>query len=132
MSELLHRCRTKATTAEGDHLRHSLSWIVSRRAPLVLYADRLECGDWTIPYEDVEGAVLVSFWSFPLPGHILRLRAHGRTYQFGLDRNRFWKGELPLGFGVGDEAMAAGQNCPTGMLQQRTSYQRCWLKCLAP
>ena len=96
MSELLHRCLTKATTAEGDHLRHSLSWVTARRAYLMVFEDRLECRDWVIACGDIEEAVLFSVFAFPLPGHVLRVRALSKTYQFGLNRNRFWKGDLPF------------------------------------
>ena len=44
MSEPIHRCLTKATTAEGRDVRRSLSWIVSRRAFLILGAQLNKTG----------------------------------------------------------------------------------------
>ncbi|MEM9906117.1 MAG: hypothetical protein AAF921_13950 [Cyanobacteria bacterium P01_D01_bin.44] len=58
MSKLLHRYMTKATIAEGDHIRRSFNWVMSRRGLLKVYDDRLACGDWDIPYADIEEAVL--------------------------------------------------------------------------
>lgn len=95
--ERLHRCMTKATTAEGDDVRHSLSWVLARRALLEVWPDRLVCGDWTIRYDEIRGAVLFSVRSsFLIPGYVLRIR-HGKDiYQFGLNWGRFWKGDLPF------------------------------------
>lgn len=94
---LLHKCMTKATTAEGDALRHSQNWVMARRATLQVWDDRLVCGDWTIPYSTIREAVLISIRStFFIPGYVLRVRTDDRTYQFGLNPGRFWRGELPF------------------------------------
>lgn len=97
MSKLLYKCMTKATTAEGDQIRHSLSWAVSRRGSLKVYSDRLECGDWVIPNSEIQKAVLTSVRStLFLPGYILRVETKEKSYQFGLNGGRFWKSELPF------------------------------------
>ncbi len=31
-----------------------------------------------------------------IPGYVLRVKANGVTYQFGLNWGRFWQGELPF------------------------------------
>ena len=96
MANLLHQCMTKATIAEGGELRHSLNWVTSRRGLLKVFADRLECGDWAIPYGDVEEATLFRVRQLFIPCYVLRVKAGGRTYQFGLNPGRFWGGELPF------------------------------------
>jgi hypothetical protein len=65
---------------------------------LKLYADRLECGDWTIRYDDIREAVLSSFRSpiLRIAGYVLAVRTDTDTYHFGLNGWRYWKGELPL------------------------------------
>jgi len=94
---LLHSCVTKATTAEGDALRRSLNWVLARRAFLQVWSDRLVCGDWTIPYDTILESVLYSIRSpFFIPGYILRVRTADRTYQFGLNAGKFWRGDLPF------------------------------------
>ena len=94
---LLHKCMTKATTAEGDTLRHSQNWVMARRAILQVWSDRLICGDWIIPYDAIREAVLFSIRStFFIPGYILKVRTDDRTYQFGLNAGRFWRGDLPF------------------------------------
>ena len=87
---LLHKCMTKATTAEGNALRHSENWLVSRRATLQVWSDRLVCGDWIIPYSIIVEAVLVSTRQMLIPCYILRVRTADRTYQFGLNPGRYW------------------------------------------
>ena len=97
MSEPLHKCMTKATTAEGDQVRYSPNWIVARRAILKIFDDRIECGDWTIPLSKISDAVLVTFrGNFFLEAHLLRIDTAEKTYHFGLNAGEFWKGELPF------------------------------------
>jgi hypothetical protein len=87
MSELLHKCMTKATTAEGDQRKYGPNWVISRRGSLKIFDDRLECGDWRIDYTEIKDAVLCSFRSFFLriPGYILTVETNDRTYHFGLN-----------------------------------------------
>lgn len=96
MGDMLHRCMTKATIAEGNDLRHSLNWALSRRAFLKVYPDRLECGDWIIPYHEMNEAILFRTRQLFIPCCVLRVKARGRIYQFGLNPGRFWAGELPF------------------------------------
>jgi hypothetical protein len=84
MNKPLYTCMTKATTAEGENLRCSLNWIVARRAMLKVMPDALVCGDWRIPYDKIDEAVLFSIWSI-FPGFLLRVRVAGTIYQFGLN-----------------------------------------------
>ena len=86
---------TKATTAEGENLRRSLNWVVARRAILKVMPDALVCGDWRIPYNQIDEAILFSIWSI-YPGFLLRVRSGETVYQFGLNWNPFWKRELPF------------------------------------
>jgi hypothetical protein len=99
MSKLLHKCMTKAMTAEGDQRKYGPKWVTSRRASLKVYEDRLECGDWRIDYNEINDAVLYSFRSvfLRLPGYILTVQTDTRTYHFGLNGwGQFWKGNLPF------------------------------------
>ncbi len=86
---------TKATTSEGDDLRHSFNWLVARRGILKVMPDALVCGDWRISYADIDEAVLFSVWSV-LPGFLLRVKSGQTVYQFGLNWHPFWKQELPF------------------------------------
>ena len=93
---LLHKCMTKATTAEGDALRRSANWLLSRRTTLEVWSDRLVCGDWVIPYSAMREAVLFSTRQMLIPCYVLRVRTADRTYQFGLNPSRYWSGDLPF------------------------------------
>ena len=99
MPELLHKCMSKATTAEGDQRKYGPNWVTARRASLKVYDDHLECGDWHIPFSEIKSAVLCSFRSFFLriPGYILTVETADRTYHFGLNGwGSFWKKDLPF------------------------------------
>lgn len=89
---------TKAVIADGDQLRTGLKWIMARRGYLKLYPDRLECGNWTIQYDKIQEATLSSFRSpiLRIPGYVLAVRTDHKTYHFGLNGWRYWKGELPF------------------------------------
>ncbi|ADG68655.1 hypothetical protein Plim_2833 [Planctopirus limnophila DSM 3776] len=95
----LYRCFTKATISTGDQRQYGPRWVTSRRALLRVYEDRLECGNWKIPYGEVTDAVLYSFRStfLRIPGYILTVTTPEKTYHFGLNGwGKFWKGELPF------------------------------------
>ena len=96
MAKPLHRCMTKTTTAEGDCVRHSLNWVLSRRGILEIGTDALACGDWRIPYSEIDDAVLYSVRQMLIPGYVLLIRSQGVVYQFGLNWGRFWSGEMPF------------------------------------
>jgi hypothetical protein len=90
---------TKATTAQGDQRNYGPNWVISRRASLKVFDDRLDCGDWRIDYREIKTAVLCSFRTFFLriPGYILTVETEDRTYHFGLNGwGRFWNGDLPF------------------------------------
>ena len=87
---------TKATTAEGDDIRHSFNWIVSRRGWLRVTSNALICGNWNIPYEAIDEAVLYQTRGMFIPGYVLRIKVDGTIYQFGLNPGRYWKGDLPF------------------------------------
>jgi hypothetical protein len=94
-SELPFRGMTKAVIHEGK-VGRGLHWVTARRALLKVRRDGLQCRDWFIPYDEIEEAVLHSVWPGFIPGYVLVVRAGGKTYQFGLNRSRFWKEDLPF------------------------------------
>ncbi len=96
MPETLHQCMTKATTAEGDDIRHSQNWVTSRRCTLRVATEGLECGDWRIRYSDIREAVLFSTRQLFIPCYVFRVRTDSQVYQFGLNPGTYWKGELPF------------------------------------
>ncbi len=96
MAEVLHSCMTKATTSEGDDVRRSINWAVARRGLLQVRPDALACGDWVIPYSEIDEAILYSVRQMLIPGYVLLVRSRGVVYQFGLNWGRFWMRDLPF------------------------------------
>lgn len=108
MDGVLFRCRVRGTAREGYRVRLSLNWAFARRADLILTESELVCGDWAVPYAEVEDAVLVGV---PVGGGLgeqkrLIVRGRGRVYQFILPfvsvwswkaaADPFWDGPLPF------------------------------------
>ncbi|MDA3936332.1 MAG: hypothetical protein PF636_05635 [Actinomycetota bacterium] len=96
MGQALHECMAKATSAEGDQLQYGVNWSLSRRALLKVYRDRLECGDWTIPYDEVQDATLFSIRQMFIPGYVLKVSTNAAVFHFGLNPGRYWRGRLPF------------------------------------
>jgi hypothetical protein len=87
---------TKGVRGAPEEFEYGLKWITSRRGFLKVFGNRLECGDWRIPYPDFEEAVLFQTRSGIIPCFILKIRTNENTFQFGLNGNRYWKGQLPF------------------------------------
>ena len=85
MSELRHKCWTKATRREAGELRHSAAWAVSRRAWFKVFDDRIECGDWNIALDSVLEAVLFETRQWLIPVFVLQLSTEDVSYQFGFN-----------------------------------------------
>lgn len=81
----MKRFWTKATTRESGKPRRSGAWVTARRGWFKVFADRVECGDWKIPFAAVERAVLYTGRQFFIPVSVLELRSEDRTYQFGFN-----------------------------------------------
>lgn len=104
MHRNIYRCKTKATDREGDLIRFSTNWAFARRGELRLTDRAIECGDWTIPYEDIDDAVLLAIATPWGTSHTLKIKFEGTTYQFQLKSTSswrnvtdpFWLGETPL------------------------------------
>ena len=79
-------CWTKGTDREAGPPRYSHHWVGARRARLVVYGDRLVCGDWVIPIGEIRAATLFEARQLLLiPVFILCVQTDERTYQFGLN-----------------------------------------------
>jgi len=95
-TEPIHRCMTKGVHGAADQFEYGLGWVTSRRATLKVFRDRLECGNWTIPFSSIEQAVLFETKQWFIPCYVLKVRTNDSTYQFGLNPGKFWSGELPF------------------------------------
>ena len=86
MERPLYTCMTKGTDRAEGTPQFGMHWAVSRRGRFKVYPDRVELGDWRIPFASVERAVLYRFPYLPfVSARVLELEAGGRTYQFGFN-----------------------------------------------
>ena len=92
----IYSCMTKGVRGAPEEFEYGLKWITSRRAFLKVFEDRLECGDWNVSYSAIEEAELFQTRSGIIPCFILKARTADNTFQFGLNGNKFWKGDLPF------------------------------------
>ena len=79
----MYRCWTKATDRETGPPRRSQNWVVARRGWFKVFADRLECGDWSIPLGSIRKAVMYEGRSMFMPARVLEVQAERGTFQFG-------------------------------------------------
>lgn len=84
-TEPIHCCMTKGVKGATDQFEYGLSWVTSRRAILKVF-----------PYSAIEQAVLLETKQWFIPCYVLKVQAADSTYQFGLNPNKFWKGDLPF------------------------------------
>jgi len=86
MTGIVYKCWTKAIRGDAGAPRRSARWILSRRAFLEVYPDRIECGDWVIPASEVSDAVLYETRQlFVVPVFVLYIVTAKTTYQFGVN-----------------------------------------------
>lgn len=81
----MRRVFTKATNRERGDPQRSQNWLTSRRGWFEIYPDRVECGNWVIPSDSVERAILYRGRQFFLPVSVLEIATSDSTYQFGFN-----------------------------------------------
>lgn len=87
---------TKGVKGAAESFEYGMSWVTARRAFLTVYNDRIECGDWIIPHRTVSKAILFETRQVFVKCYILKIQTDSDAYQFGLNGNKFWAGELPF------------------------------------
>lgn len=95
-SHTIRRFMTKGVKGAAESFEYGMSWVTARRATLVVHEDRLQCGDWNIPYASISEAILFRTRQMFIPCYILKIRTASDAYQFGLNPSKFWKGSLPF------------------------------------
>lgn len=85
MTRPLYQCWTKATSCESGIPRRSLNWMFARRAWFKVFEDRIECGNWSIPFAQVIGGTVYRAKQLFVPVTILELRTAKSCYQFGFN-----------------------------------------------
>lgn len=83
---LKYRCFCKSiknNTVEEPGYSHK--WVGAKRAWLCVFDDRLECGNWIIPFADVVDVVRFSTRQMGIPVSILSVRTQDNEFQFGIN-----------------------------------------------
>lgn len=80
-----YRCFCKATRDEDGSPRRSFNWVVARRGWFTIFDDRVECGDWTIPFSQVQQAIVYRGKQLFIPATVLHLGTADADYQFGFN-----------------------------------------------
>lgn len=83
--EPIYKCFCKGTNREASSPRRSHNWATAKRAWFRIYEDRVECGEWVIPFNNVERAIVYRTSSLFMPVSILHLTTSGESYQFGFN-----------------------------------------------
>ncbi|REJ74830.1 MAG: hypothetical protein DWQ36_13955 [Acidobacteria bacterium] len=95
-----YRCWTKATKHEAGVPRRSVNWVKARRDWLWFHEDRLTCGDWSIPFAEVDTATLYRVKQLFIRSSVLELTTATDTFQFGLNPWVDPVPHIPLELGV--------------------------------
>jgi hypothetical protein len=95
VGDTLFSCRTKGTDREGWALRYSLNWgaLKVKRSLLTFAKTRILFDEWSIPYTEIEDAVIavVPFrWGLGEARNLM-VKWRGRVYQFQIPPTSRWK-----------------------------------------
>ena len=82
---MLYKCMCKGTNRESSEPRYSQNWFAARRATFKVFTDRIECGDWRIPFAEITGIHLYRSRQMFIPVKILHVTTSSRNYQFGFN-----------------------------------------------
>jgi len=97
MGKVLERFMVKAIKADGEDFKRSSKWVLARRGRLIVKEDEIQMNKWVFPYSEIDEAVLFKTKTlFLITCYILMIKFKGNIYQFGLNPNKFWEGELPF------------------------------------
>lgn len=81
----LYQCWCKATASEDLEPRYSHNWVLARRAQFLVFDNMVKCGDWCIPFDDVQEAIVYHTRQWFIPLRILKLVTKDASYQFGFN-----------------------------------------------
>ena len=82
---MLYKCCCKATNREVSEPRYSHNWVIARRALFKVFEDRIECGNWSIPFSEVTEARLFQTRQMFIPVRMLHITTPSGSYQFGFN-----------------------------------------------
>lgn len=82
----LYKCWTKATNREIGEPRYSVNWIIARRGQFKISENELGCGNWKIPFNEVEKVTVYKIKTFLGVCKFLHITTReGANYQFAFN-----------------------------------------------
>jgi hypothetical protein len=92
-----YQCECRALENQGNEVRLSIEWRLVRRDELRLTSEALEWGSWSVPYEEIEDAMIYRYpliYGYPFcagrPATLV-VWARGKNYHFQLPSiSQFW------------------------------------------
>lgn len=97
MGKIIESCMAKAIKTDSEDFKRSSKWALARRGSLIVKEDELQMNQWVFPYSEIDEVVLFKTKTlFFITCYILMIKFKGDIYQFGLNPNKFWEGELPF------------------------------------
>jgi hypothetical protein len=84
-SQLQYRAFCKAIISQSEEPRISGRWAFSRRAWFKMFDDCIRCGNWTIPFDQIDQVIVYHFRRQLVPGTVLTISANGTIYQFAFN-----------------------------------------------
>ena len=85
MGEPIYQCWCKATRREDSEPRYSHNWITAKRARFKIFEDRVQCGSWSIPFAEIDKAIVYQGKQMFIPVKVLHLITADGSYQFGFN-----------------------------------------------
>ena len=85
MDKPLQTNYVKATDKEAGTPRYSHNWALSKRTLYKVYSDRLEIGNWIIPFSDIKDIVVYKTKQMFIPVSILNIQTEEKNYQIGFN-----------------------------------------------
>lgn len=86
-------------TTTNQDIQRGLDWVTSQRGVVLLTDQKLVCGKWTIPLDNISKAQLLKINSLFGGGQVLKVQTtDNKNYQFGMQLNPEWTSQqrLPL------------------------------------
>lgn len=94
----LYSCRCKGSDTAPLLPITTRNWALPRRAKFEILEDRIQCGDWVIPYSEVKKNTVYKTKQWPFSFSLIHLETDNRTFQFAFSKWANPAKQLPLDF----------------------------------
>jgi hypothetical protein len=80
----VYSCHARGAKGVSGIPKRGMHWIMARRGKLHVFEDRIECGDWRLPFAEMTNVILYAAKQTFGAAHVLEVTTPNETYQFGL------------------------------------------------